>query len=107
MKQMPQQTFHSRFTGEEEAVPAKKSKTIISASQISQTRQTRVEKVSNSLNSEQVATVFQKETQFFPLYHCVNCYFLLTEDGGSLRGLCNSHDANACRGWGCDPAAGT
>uniref|UniRef100_A0A672NVY8 Ig-like domain-containing protein n=1 Tax=Sinocyclocheilus grahami TaxID=75366 RepID=A0A672NVY8_SINGR len=38
--------------GEEEAVPAKKPKTIISASQISQTRQTRVEKVSDSLNIE-------------------------------------------------------
>lgn len=103
---MPQQAFHSRFAGEEEAVPAKKSKTIISASQISQTRQTRMEKVSDSLKSE-AATVFLKETQFCPLYHCVNCYFLLTENGGSLRGLCNSHDANASRRWGCDPAAGT
>lgn len=34
-------------TGEEEAVPAKKIKTVISSSQISQTRQTRTEKVIN------------------------------------------------------------
>lgn len=33
--------------GEEEAVPAKKIKTVISSSQISRTRQTRMEKVIN------------------------------------------------------------
>lgn len=32
-------------SGEEVAVPAKKTKTVVSTSQISQTRQTRVEKV--------------------------------------------------------------
>lgn len=63
---MPQQAFHSQFTGEEEAVPAKKSKTIISASQISQARQTRVEKVSDSLKSE-AATVFSERNTILPL----------------------------------------
>ncbi|KAL0184795.1 hypothetical protein M9458_020491 [Cirrhinus mrigala] len=48
--------------GEEEAVPAKKPKTIVSTSQISKTRQTRVEKVSSGLNIEQASTVFQKAT---------------------------------------------
>lgn len=38
-------TIFSLPKGEEEAVPAKKTKTIVSTAQISQTRQARIEKV--------------------------------------------------------------
>lgn len=38
-------TMFSLPKGEEEAVPAKKTKTIVSTAQISQTRQARIEKV--------------------------------------------------------------
>lgn len=80
----------------EEAVPAKKTKTVISTSEISQTRQTRVEKVGKTSETSIMCLNLSVFIVILPLHspHRLSSPCALpSEDGGQLPG--HRHDGDA------------